>query len=237
LRYHLGVKSLAPVLVLVAGCHVGAEEYGRSLFSDPSLSTAGSNRFSCATCHETVAVPTQLRPGYTLYNAVSRPSFWGGWELTLLDAINQCVAQFMRGAVLKPDSDEARSLHVYLRTLAPDATSPALPLTVVRDIVPVPSGDADAGRAVYDRSCKNCHGAPKTGEGRISAQASRIPDETIASFGTGPLDGARPVTIEKVRHGKFYGVGGNMPLYSLEALSDADLGAVLAYLERFGLPK
>jgi thiosulfate dehydrogenase len=39
-----------------------------------------------------------------------------------------------------------------------------------------------------------------------------------------------------VRHGKFYNVGGNMPLFSLEALSDAQLGDILAYLEGFGLP-
>ena len=44
------------------------------------------------------------------------------------------------------------------------------------------------------------------------------------------------MTIEKVRHGKFFSVGGNMPLFSLEALSDAQLGDVLAYLEMFGLP-
>ena len=41
--------------------------------------------------------------------------------------------------------------------------------------------------------------------------------------------GASPrlVVIEKVRHGQFFGVGGNMPLFSREAMSDADLGALL----------
>ena len=38
------------------------------------------------------------------------------------------------------------------------------------------------------------------------------------------------VVIEKVRHGQFFGVGGTMPLYSREALSDEDLGALLAFL-------
>ena len=38
------------------------------------------------------------------------------------------------------------------------------------------------------------------------------------------------VVIEKVRHGQFFGVGGSMPPYSQEALSDADLGALLAFL-------
>jgi thiosulfate dehydrogenase len=33
-----------------------------------------------------------------------------------------------------------------------------------------------------------------------------------------------------VRHGQFFGVGGNMPLFTREALSDSDLGAIVAYL-------
>ena len=32
-------------------------------------------------------------------------------------------------------------------------------------------------------------------------------------------------------------LGGNMPPFSLEALSDDQLGDVLAYLEMFGLPQ
>ena len=39
------------------------------------------------------------------------------------------------------------------------------------------------------------------------------------------------VVIEKVRHGRFFDIGGEMPLFSQEALSDEDLGALLAYLE------
>jgi thiosulfate dehydrogenase len=39
------------------------------------------------------------------------------------------------------------------------------------------------------------------------------------------------VVIEKVRHGRFFNIGGDMPLFSQEALSDEDLGALLAYLE------
>ena len=39
------------------------------------------------------------------------------------------------------------------------------------------------------------------------------------------------VVIEKVRHGRFFNIGGEMPLFSEEALSDDDLGALLSYLE------
>ena len=37
---------------------------------------------------------------------------------------------------------------------------------------------------------------------------------------------ARIVRAEKVRHGGFFGVGGQMPPFSLEQMSDEDLGAL-----------
>jgi thiosulfate dehydrogenase len=39
------------------------------------------------------------------------------------------------------------------------------------------------------------------------------------------------VVIEKVRHGRFFGIGGEMPLFSSEALPDPALGDLLEYLE------
>ena len=39
------------------------------------------------------------------------------------------------------------------------------------------------------------------------------------------------VVIEKVRHGRFFEIGVDMPLFSLEVMSAEDLGALLAFLE------
>jgi thiosulfate dehydrogenase len=222
---------------VAAGCGSRpALDYGRALFDDPGVSTAASNPFRCSTCHvATTAEP--LHAGYTMWDAAARPSWWGGNVLTLLDAVNQCVVEFMRGRALAPDDDSGRALHVYLQSLAPDATAPARPLTVVQNIVDVPSGDAGRGAGVWQQACQGCHGAPHTGQGRISTLASLVPDETIMMHGTDPIEGARPVVIEKVRHGKFFNISGNMPLFSLEALSDGQLGDLLAYLEMFNLPK
>jgi len=227
------VKRALVIAALAAGCGSRpALDYGRALFDDPSVSTAGSNPFRCATCHEIAAQPATVRPGYTLYDSVSRPAWWGGSVGTLLDATNQCVTQFMRGRALAADDDKGRALFVYLESLSPDATAPLLPLTVVQNIVDVPSGDAGRGLGTYQQACGGCHGAPHTGDGRISNVASIIPDETVTMH---PMN-ARLVVVEKVRHGKFFNIGGNMPLFSVEALSDAQLGDVLAYLEQFGLP-
>jgi thiosulfate dehydrogenase len=223
------------LVLLLCGCTISAQEYGKQLYSDPAVSTAGSNPFSCATCHEITQERKRLLPGYTMYGVTKRPSWWGGFELTLLDSINQCVTNFMRGRELGADEENARALHLYLDSLSPQPAD-ALPLTIVRNIVDVPSGDPVMGKQIYDESCGNCHGAPHTGQGRISGAASIIPDDTLTSFGTDPKKGARPVTIEKVRHGKFFSIGGNMPLFSTEALSDEQLGAVLGYLQMFGLP-
>jgi thiosulfate dehydrogenase len=226
------------LLALIAGCGSrSAQDYGRALFDDPSVSSAASNPFRCSTCHEIVAQPTLLHPGYTLFDSVARPAWWGGTVTTLLDATNQCVTQFMRGAALGASDEKGRALYVFLSSKSPDATAPLLPLTVIQNIVNVPSGDAGRGMTTWQQACAGCHGDPHTGRGRISDLASLVPDDSIAAHGTDPMTGARPVVIEKVRHGKFYNVGGNMPLFSVEALSDAQLGDVLAYLEMFGLPK
>jgi thiosulfate dehydrogenase len=226
----------AALMVAVSGCTISAKDYGRQLLDDSSVSNAQSNAFRCTTCHELLATPQHIRPGYTLYDVVNRASWWGGFEITLLDSINQCVVNFMRGQPLQPGDEQARSILVYLESISPDASAPARPITIVQNIVDVPSGDPAMGKQIYDDGCANCHGAPHTGKGRISDKASLVPDDSIMAHGTDPVMGARPVLIEKTRHGKFFMVGGNMAPYSLEVLTDMQLGALLGYLEQFGLP-
>ncbi|HEX8825261.1 MAG TPA: cytochrome c, partial [Archangium sp.] len=103
-------------------------------------------------------------------------------------------------------------------------------LTLVKDITDVPRGNAEWGADVYRSACQDCHGEAHTGQGRKTELAPILPE---VSHHYGELfPGVSPgvVFIEKVRHGRFFGVGGNMPPYSREALSDKDLGALLAYL-------
>jgi thiosulfate dehydrogenase len=230
-------RRLWALVLFSFGCTQTAREYGRHLMGDVGLAGSSENAFSCNTCHEQTATPAHLRPGYTLFDTAARPSYWGGFQLSLLDAINQCLVNFMRSdKELSPTDDRSRALYVYLTSISPDATAPALPLTVVQNIVDIKSGDPMAGKALYQDGCANCHGQPHTGTGRISVKQSIIPDDSLAAHGTDPMTGARIITIEKVRHGKFFNVGGNMAPYSVETLSDAQVGEILAYLEGFGLP-
>ena len=225
--------ALCLLVTGVAGCGgEPAAHRGQLLFADPTLSPIASNAFACATCHSVEAAgdPRRILPGYALHDAATRAGWWGGGENTLFDAVNECYSAFMRSRPLTADNADGRALLVYLESISPDATAAALPLTVVKDIVDVPNGDAARGATTYAQACGDCHGEIHTGKGRLSPNVSIIPDESLAAHGTDPKTGARPVTIEKVRHGRFFSVGGNMPLFAREALSDAQLGDILSYL-------
>jgi thiosulfate dehydrogenase len=206
---------------------IAAAEVGRDLFRDPGFSTSQFNAFSCATCHALAG--DDVRPGYALANSAFRASWWGGYEATLKDAIDFCLVFFMRGDELEPEDDGGRALHEYLISISPERPSPALPMTVVAVIEDVPRRDAGRGEAVWNQACRPCHGDPHTGRGRISELVVDVPEaseELAAQLGVD----VSLIVIEKVRHGQFFGVGGNMPFFSREAMTDEDLGALLAYL-------
>jgi thiosulfate dehydrogenase len=221
--------------LLAAGCGgtTSAADFGEELFQDARLSESQFNRFSCATCHSTTAAPEpgRIHSGYTLHDSAFRPSWWGGYETNLLDAVNFCYVNFMRGiSPLTPEDPKARALYEYLVEISPNRQAPARPFTVVKDINDVPRGSTTRGAEVYRAACQTCHGELHTGKGRLSELASILPEVTDAYGSLFPGVPKQLPVIEKVRHGQFFGVGGSMPLYSLEALSDEDLGALLAFL-------
>lgn len=229
---------LCSALLVLGACGgpVPAKDFGEQLFNDARFSDSRFNSFSCATCHSVTPErgPDRIDSGHTLFNATARPSFWGGQQTRLIDAASFCFIYFMRGeGPLAPEEAKSRALYEYLRSISPDhdVGVPALPLTIVKDIVDLSEGDRTRGEAVYKGACQSCHGALHTAEGRLTERASRLPEVTAtypAKFsGVDP----RLVVIEKVRHGQFFGVGGNMPLYGIELLSDEQLSDLLAYLE------
>ncbi len=206
---------------------------GRAVFADPAFSESQFNVFSCATCHAT----DDRAPGvaYSLAGTTQREAWWGGKVRTLRDAADFCWVYFMRGfPALDPTTDDARALFDYLASLAPpegtSAPLPALPLTIVEATTDPGRGDATRGAATYDRACRVCHGDPVTGDGRLGPDVVAIPGASQALAAQLGVD-ARLVVTEKIRHGQFFGVGGNMPFYPIEVLSDADLADLLEYLD------
>jgi thiosulfate dehydrogenase len=187
-----------------------------------------------------------LYPGYNLYDSVWRPSWWGTNETHLLDAMNYCLVEFMGGAALDAADLRARELYEYLVSISPDEPSPALPLKVVQNITGLTElaagADATRGQDVWSRGCRGCHGEPHSGEGRLGHKTTIVPEDTLKGPVCNPTKNpnaasdpavracARVVTVEKVRHGKFFNIGGLMPLYSEETLADVEIADILAYV-------
>jgi thiosulfate dehydrogenase len=229
-------SSLLIAIALLSGCggtqDVPAADFGKDLFASPKVSTSHFNTFSCATCHVVdpsagPVVAARLDSGYNLAGAPSRGGWWGNGETTLLDAINVCVTQFMGGRALTKDDDSTKQLDAYLEANTPPTGMPA-PFTVVRMVGTLDTikGDATRGHDAYQSACYRCHGEAHTWKGHSSPIAVVIPESTLATF---PTQG-RAVTVEKVRHGRFFNVGGLMPFYTAEAMSDDTLADILAYL-------
>jgi thiosulfate dehydrogenase len=251
----LGLRASGRIgaVALIAACttDVPAAKIGAELAADPSLSTSPVNVFSCASCHATTVgdVPAggPIYPGADLVDSTHRPSWWGGGERRLLDAMNFCLVTMMGGTALDESDPRARELDEWLESISPDDPSPAIPFTVVLqtdDLAPLAAeADAASGRALYRNACRGCHGEPVTGEGKIGSKTSTVPTDTVDGPVCAPTDGSTPpadcvraVTVEKIRHGRFFDIGGLMPPFSTETLSDAQIADVLAYLKLDPVP-
>lgn len=208
-----------------------AVELGERLFRDPDLSPSSNNYLACNDCHSTSADEEgRLFAGYPLENAASREAWWGGYESQFLDAVNFCLRFFMRGQALAPGDPDGDALYEYLDSISPVETAPALPLTITKTVALLPGGDADAGREVYDAACRGCHGSP-SGSGRLHSTVTPLDEHLWHEYDVVfPGVNYRLVVAEKVRHGAFFGIGGVMPPFSEERLTDEQLADVMAYL-------
>jgi thiosulfate dehydrogenase len=204
-----------------------AVEVGQSLVANPLLSDSEFNAVSCTTCHD--GRTTSPRIASPLAGMAARPSWWGGQSPRLVDAVNFCATSFMRSSPVEPTAPRWRAVEEYLLSVAGEPQPPA-PLTIVENVTTVNTGPSSRGQQVWDASCRVCHGDPRTGAGRLADNVSLVPQASIEYAEESGFPPAL-VVIEKVRHGGFFGVGGIMPPFSIEALSDEDLGAVLSYLE------
>lgn len=235
MRIGIAVDLSLAVIALLLACGGSepppAAEWGERLASSPRLSSSPSNRVACTTCHAVTLDDERILPGHSFVGAVDRPSFWGGYEPDLRGAVDACLLFFMKGQRLDPRADDSRALFDYLATLGGRGERGALPLTVI--IKPggaLPPGDPERGAVVHRLACESCHGEAGSGSGRLQKEAPVLPDQAVAeALDLFPDDPPAAVFAEKIRHGQFFSVGGTMPLFSLEALSDEDLAALLAF--------
>jgi len=233
--------TVSMVLLWAVGCSSPAPSpdavaQGQALFSSRDLSPAARNVFSCAVCHDVnpTAAAGAIKTGAPLAGATLRPAFWAGEENDLLAAINACRGQFMLATEpLAAEAPEARALYAFLLDLEPGDPNPAS-FTMVRTIEDLPRGNASAGAFLYARTCAACHGKPHTGIGWIAPRVPLLPDDTLRAHADYDARSQRLVFIEKIRHGGFLGYGGDMPPFSAERLSDADVADILEALGVLG---
>jgi thiosulfate dehydrogenase len=224
-------------LVLV-GCSADAAsavEQGRQLFeSKTELSPSKLNAYACSTCHRPTPTLGARMPGAALAGVTLRPSFWGGQENDLLRSINACRNYFMLANVpLDPREEKAEALYAYLQSLEPGDSEP-VHFSIVENIEDVPRGDVTSGAQLYASACSSCHGAPHSGVGRLGDRVSVLPEDTLTEHAQYSPSVQRLIFIEKIRHGRFLGYGGEMPPFSSELLSDAEVADVLEYLSILG---
>jgi thiosulfate dehydrogenase len=211
-----------------------AVAHGRALFDDPKVSQSPLNRFACSTCHPAPeGTPSdRIFPGGSLAGATLRATFWADQENDLLRSINDCRYYFMNAQDPWADNGvEAQAFYAYLKTL--DGSPSAVPFTVVLPIKDMAAGDPQTGADLFERACRTCHGALHTGDLHLAAAAPVLPDQTVREHpGLSPAD-VRGVFITKIRHGGFITTPGNMPLFSSEMVSDAQIAGLLAYFELY----
>lgn len=214
-----------------------AAEHGKALFRDPSIAGNSVNTYACSTCHAAIAgeAGDAILPGAPLAGAVDRPSYWGGQQGELLGAINDCLYFFMfKDEPWTADEEDAEAMYAYLQSLPADGEAKkAAPFTPVYGLVSPPAGEAARGDEVYGRACASCHGAAHTGAGRIVDRAPALPEETLEAhpLSTYTASERRMVFVEKIRHGGFVGYGGQMPPFSIEQLSEQDIGDLLTFFD------
>ena len=207
-----------------------ALERGRDLFEN-TAEPRPDNAFSCSTCHTASVGGSRVYPGAPMGGVTSRPTYWGGAEVELLRAVNDCRTYFMSAHSSWTTADEdARALYGYLATL-PGEPNP-IKFTVEQRIDPLPctANTLSDGQRAFERACASCHGEAHSGLGRLTKKAPVLPDESLRTHATLTPDQVRAVFTEKVRHGNFYGKGGTMPPFSREVLTDPDLAGLLSYL-------
>lgn len=223
-------------LIVFTGCSSEPEvvtttavERGERLTNDPAFAESKFNSFACTTCHAVNASGGRILPGAPLAGAARRPTYWGGRFTSLSEAVDECATKFMRSPPFDPSKQKWIDLYAYLDSIANTGALVPQPFEVVYRITDLPRGDAANGGKVYDAACKSCHGAPKTGVGRLGA-ASIVPNDTVAEHSKDGPSITRQVVIEKIRHGSYLGFPGVMPPFSKQALSDAQISDLLTYL-------
>ncbi len=169
----------------------------------------GRTGLSCGSCHTLRPEDEAVRPAPPLAGAAARAALWSGHAPDLSTAVGMCAERYL--AVPPPDGEALGDLVAAIRAL-PAAAAPARTFAhAIPD--PLEGGRAEAGAMVYRRACAGCH---ETGAAPPAKDAG-WPPRVVAAAVRG---------LDRPRH-----PGSLMPPFPIEALSDADVRDLAAWVD------
>ncbi len=212
---------------------------GASVYMNPQ---ATGNTFACVHCHALTEPATDGfdRPGHLIGDALRRPSYKNGLLPNFLDAANTCLNVWM--TVPTPwteETEEFIALRDFLEnqdtgegTASTIPFAKSEPITFATDNSDV-TGDPTAGQEKFNSSCAICHGENALGTERAPQLAGRY-----------NFNGSANLIARKVRlsgptdHSIYQGesVGGVMPFWAEDRISDNELEDVIAFVVNSELP-
>lgn len=216
-------RVLLALAILTAGCTSNRlVNRGEGVYSQP---LEDGNSFSCSTCHALTepADDGLHRVAHPIGDATRRPHFKNGRIEDVRDAVNTCVEHWMNAEPLAETDPRWEALYAFLDAQATVEQAPALAFEITPPPGDLEGGDVDAGRTLFDRTCVACHGAGATG-------TTRAPPLAGGSYEAGYI--AERVRLSGDQENPAYEglVGGVMPFWSADRLSDGELRDVIAYV-------
>ncbi|WP_053982136.1 DM13 domain-containing protein [Marinagarivorans algicola] len=205
---------------------------GRAIYEKP----LGGSRFACADCHALDENADQLddkgfrRAGHPIGDALRRPHFKNTQLTAFVDAANSCLDEWMGTTITwNNNTEEYLALAAYLTandTGTGDA--PALSFTLKPTGVPSEQGSVAAGAAAFNKTCAVCHGK----DGVWDNNPLGIDIRYITDSAADAAAVARKVRRSGSSDSPVYQdlVGGIMPFWSAERLTDQELADITAFL-------
>lgn len=206
-------------------------EKGQEVYSNR---LEGGTNFACATCHA-LSEPASdglRRAGHPIGDALRRQSYKNGQLNTFLEAANTCLTDWLDIQTPWTESTEEYSaLVAYIEDQDTDnGAVQDVSFTITGESVPIEAdnGDVNRGQTAFNATCASCHGEDALGGLDVGFALSGFdnsPEQIAKKVRTsGPSSADQPNSV-------YNGLtGGRMPFWSLERLSNQELGDIIAFL-------
>ena len=195
-----------------------------------STSRPMANSFACATCHA-LSEPANdglRRAGHPIGDALRRQSYKGGQLNNFIDAANTCLDDWMGlSTPWTEDTPDYKALVAFLEDQDTDSGATTdVTFTILDPSVPdeVATGDSERGKTTFNETCASCHGEDAEGGLDVGFALTGVQRSTESIVQRVRTSGS-PDSI-------YTGLtGGRMPFWSLERLSNRELGDIVAFLD------